>query len=96
MTFEDVGAIKITPMEFCIGTGIRPGCWIFDEIGPETRFYMYKAVRNEPAKYFINNGKVIHEFKHMKEYGETWIRSFDMRSEKPSWTLWTTWKNLDE
>ena len=96
MTLEETGAIMLTKMEFCRKTGIQADNWIFDDMGEHSKFYMYEKVRNrvvnEPDRFFFNNGKVIREFKHMMKYGETWMRVYDMTVEKPSWSIWTTWK----
>ncbi len=95
MKTEDTGAIRITMDEFCKGIGIPKDNWIFENMPTVPLFYKYGSVRNrevtEPERYFFNNGKVIREFKYMKDYGETWIRIFDMTDEQPHWSIWTTW-----
>jgi hypothetical protein len=96
MKLEDTGAIMLTPMEFCRKTGIRPTNWIFNDMPENSKFFMYESIHNtvvnEPEKYFFNNGKIIREFKYMKEYDETWMRVFDMTVDKPCWSSWNTWK----
>ena len=96
MKFEDTGAIMLTPKEFLKKTGIDPGNYIFETMGPNIRFYMYEAVRNrvadEPERYCYDQGEKIYEFKHMKKYGETWFRVYDRTASKPSWSLWNTWR----
>lgn len=96
MKLEETGAIMLTPMEFCRKTGIKPGNWIFKDVDlKKAKFYMYAPVFNrvvrEPERYCFSNGNIIREFKHMKEYGETWMRTFDMTVETPCWSLWNTW-----
>ena len=100
MTHTDVGAIDITFSEFCAKTGILPDCWIFENMGEHSQFYMFpKESYTDPKeridRFFFNNGKIVREFKYMKEYRETWMRVFDMTTERPCWTTWSTWKVWD-
>ena len=98
MKLEDTGAIMLSPYQFMKKVGLKPDCWLIEELlnSHYSRCWMYEAAFSrevrEPERYFFSNGEVIREFKHMKEYGETWIRVFDMTAETPSWSIWSVWK----
>lgn len=89
----------LTPLEFSKKTRIPMDNFIFDNLPDNSKFYMYKAVKNRlvdaPERYCFNNGTVIYEFKHMDKYGETWVRVFNMTVSNPEWSLWSTWNVWD-
>ena len=92
MNVDNTETIKLTQMQFCNEVGIQPDNYIFKDMPDNSKYYyMHKGVK-EPARYFFSNGKIIREFKHMKEYEETWMRTLDITQEKPKWSLWTVWK----
>ena len=90
--FFESGCTPITVKEFLDGTGISIGCWIFQNRGSDHKTFKTKA-HDHPTIYFYDNGLgTVWKFKKMPEYRELWVSKWDKLSEKPEWSMWSTFK----
>ena len=95
---DQTGAKILTKEEFCEKAKISENHWLFEEMGPNPRFWMFDYHDADyPERYYFDNDiYCIREFKHMPKDKETWTRAFDYaktpEGKKGEWGLWYTWK----
>ena len=89
---------EITKEEFLEATMIKENCWIFEDNGPEPKYFKRESatpwVNPEPIYTFDNGNGSIREFTDMKKYGEIWsrVRYPYLQYSGEGWSLWNTWK----